>query len=129
MPLVYQALIALFISGGLGATTRHFVSLGIQRLFGVQAFWSILIINLVGCFIIGVISGLFLRPPHETVRIFIITGFIGSFTTYSTFMLDIVGLTQKGMNFTALFYLLLHLVVGFVLCSVGLMIGRALIHA
>lgn len=123
------SLLSIFIGGGVGASSRHFLSLAITRAFSLQSFWGILAVNLIGCLLIGILSGLFLRPPHFSIRLFLVTGFLGSFTTYSTFMLDIVGLFEKGEIATAAGYLSVHLVAGFALCFVGLMIGRALIHA
>ena len=121
-------LLALLLGGGLGAICRHLLSLGLRTVFLLPPFWSILVVNLTGCLIIGTLSGLFLRPPHETVRLLLITGFLGSFTTYSTFMLDLVALTEKGMIPTALLYFAIHTLGGFALCFSGLLLGRILIH-
>lgn len=121
--------LALFLGGGLGAICRHSLSLFLRNLFLFPPFWSIVVVNLIGCLIIGFLSGLFLRPPHESVRLLLITGFLGSFTTYSTFMLDLVTLTEKGMIPTALLSFMIHIIGGFALCFFGLLIARALIHA
>ncbi len=122
------SLLALFLGGGLGAICRHFFSLGLRTFFLFPSFWSILAVNLIGCLLIGILSGLFLRPPHESLRLLLITGFLGSFTTYSTFMLDLVALSEKGMISTALLYFTAHILAGFVLCFFGLLLGRALIQ-
>lgn len=128
MNAITTSIITIFLGGGLGALSRHFFSLGIQKILSVPSFWSILFINLLGCLCIGFLTGLFTRPPHYSIKLLLITGFLGAFTTYSTFMLDIVLLIQKNQFITALSYFSLHIIGGFLLCFIGLMIGRSLIQ-
>jgi CrcB protein len=114
-------------SGGfLGAILRYFVSGYAQRLSGSYSFpVGTLAVNLIGCFIIGAVSkmaedlGLF---SIET-RMFLTIGFLGAFTTYSTFGYETLNLLRDNEWLYAFTYVGLHLFLG-----IGAVwIGRSLV--
>lgn len=108
--------LVVFIGSGLGGMLRHFVGWASLRLFGPNFPFGTLATNIVGSalmgFVIVVLSRLDL--PGQNVRLFLTTGVIGGFTTFSTFSLDAVTLWERGAVSAA---------IGYVLASVILSLG------
>jgi len=82
--------IASIASGGaLGALSRFYVGNIVVKYFPHEVPLATLTVNLVGSFIIGVLIGLFINhTPPATLKFFLVTGFLGAFTTYSTFAIE-----------------------------------------
>ncbi len=118
------SIVTLFCGGGLGATCRHYFSLHLMKWFSLQSFWAILIVNLIGCLLIGIISEPLTRLGSPYWKNLLVTGFLGGFTTYSTFMLDFVNLSNKAQYATAAFHLGIHLIGGVICCLAGLSLSR-----
>jgi len=106
----------VFIGGGLGAALRHFVNGASLRLAGGDWPLGTLFINVTGSILMGVVAALFAfklsLPP--TLRLFIATGILGGYTTFSTFSLETALLIERGQPAMALAYVL-----GSVLLGVG----------
>ena len=106
---------AIFVGGGIGSVLRHLLS------SQIGSHWGIMLVNVLGAMLIGMAYAYFadragLRP--ET-RAFIITGLLGGFTTFSTYMLDFNLLLGSRRIYEALFYLLGSVAVGIVFLAVG----------
>ncbi len=97
---------AIAAGGALGALTRHFVNAGIASAFKVPFPLGIMSINILGSFIMGALIALFAArlDVSQGWRLFLVVGFLGSFTTFSTFSLDTMTLITKGEWFTAALY-------------------------
>lgn len=107
----------VFIGAGIGGMARHAVNMAALRIFGANGFpFGTLAINVFGSMLLGiVIEYVALRygaSPH--VRLFLATGMLGGFTTFSAFSLETVQLVERGQAGAALVY---------VLCSVILSVG------
>lgn len=114
---------AIVGSGGfVGAACRYALSAFVQRHQALSSFpYGTLIVNLAGCLLIGVAVGMIdhrqLAGPE--VRLFILVGLLGGFTTYSTFAWETLSLA-KGSGFVpALTYVTLHIVAGLALAAAG----------
>jgi CrcB protein len=122
----YQFVLLIALGGGIGAAARHVVSTLVQQATGAQLFpWGILVVNLTGCLLIGVLAQLFesttwLSPATRTL---LITGVLGGYTTYSTFALQSWEMAAQGLNWMAIAYVTMHVLLG--LLAVGL--GRMLV--
>jgi CrcB protein len=107
----------VFIGGGLGAALRHGVNLLSARLWGTAFPWHTLIENVTGSLVMGVLAGYFAfkaDPSSQHWRLFLTTGILGGYTTFSAFSLDSVLLYERGETALAALY---------VLASVALAIG------
>jgi protein CrcB len=87
---VLRSTIAIFIGAGLGGVTRHHFNALAVGLFGTSFSWGIFAINVMGSVVMGVIvEWLALRgSAPQDLRLFLTTGILGGFTTFSTFSLD-----------------------------------------
>ena len=87
----------VFIGAGIGGALRHGVNVGAARLFGLGFPYGTLIVNVAGSFLMGLLAGFFAYragiPQH--VRLFLTTGILGGFTTFSTFSLDAALLIER----------------------------------
>lgn len=116
----------VFIGGGLGASLRHAVNVGCARACGINFPYGTFVINITGSLVMGIIAGyLALKgEASQPWRLFIMTGILGGYTTFSAFSLDAVTLYQRGEMGLALFYVL-----GSVVLSIaGLFAGLALVR-
>ena len=117
----------VFIGGGLGAALRHGVNLLSARLFGTAFPWHTLIENVSGSLVMGVLAGYFAfkaDPSSQHWRLFLTTGVLGGYTTFSAFSLDSVLLYERGETGLAALYVL-----GSVALAIGgLVAGLALVR-
>jgi CrcB protein len=116
-----QASILVFLGAGIGGVMRHLLNLWITALAGSSFPYGILAINILGSTAMGLVAGwLALRGEvFPEIRLFLATGILGGFTTFSAFSLDTALLMERGETLAAAAY-----VVGSVVLSVlGLFIG------
>ena len=94
------AWIAVAVGGALGSVTRFWLTGVVMTLTGPRFPWGTLLINVLGSFVIGLVAGLTLVPEriglHPDLRIFLMTGVCGGFTTFSAFSLQTLELLQNG---------------------------------
>lgn len=104
----------VFLGSGIGGMARHAVGLLSLRLFGPNFPIGTMTINIVGSALMGVVIGIFAaRSQGEAeVRLFLTTGIIGGFTTFSTFSLDAAALYERGEFLLAALYVIGSVVLG-----------------
>ena len=117
----------VFIGAGIGGALRHGVNVAATRLFGFGFPFGTLIVNVTGSFAMGLFAGYFAYragvPQH--VRLFLTTGILGGFTTFSTFSLDAAVLIERHAYGAAVGY-----VVGSVAAALaGLFFGLAVFRS
>ena len=97
----------VFIGGGLGSVARHGINRAGLALLGPGFPWWTLTVNVVGSFLIGLLAGLFgALETGQNARLFLITGFLGGFTTFSAFSLDALTLWERGAAMQSGLYVL-----------------------
>jgi fluoride exporter len=121
--------ILVFLGAGLGGALRHGVNVGCARACGTAFPWGTLVVNGVGSFAMGALAAWFAVKAGEewsqSTRLFLTTGVLGGFTTFSAFSLDVVLLWERGEAWLALAYM-----AGSGLLTIGaLVIGLALVRA
>jgi len=122
------AVLMVFLGAGLGGALRHGVNIGAARLFGTGFPWGTLTVNIVGSLAMGLLAAWFgLRSgSSQHMRLFLTTGILGGFTTFSTFSLDSVALYERGESGVALLYMLASLVLSIGALLAGLHLVRML---
>ncbi len=119
----------MLCAGGLaGTVSRYALSGWMYRMLGVGFPYGTLAVNLIGCFLIGLFDVLaeekFVLGPQA--RLFLMIGFCGAFTTFSTFMLETGNLIKDGQSLLALANLLISVVAGFIVFKAGILLGKIL---
>jgi fluoride exporter len=117
----------VFFGGGLGATLRHLINLTCARCIGTGFPWGTFIINITGSTAMGLIAGYlaFKGEASQPWRLFLMTGILGGYTTFSAFSLDAALLYERGELMLAALYVL-----GSVALSIaGLFGGLALVRS
>lgn len=111
---------AIAVGGALGAVSRHGVNSAALSLFGSDFPWGTMIVNFTGSFLVGLVVGVLglIWQPSPEVKAFLLTGFLASFTTFSTFSLDMIYLWERGMALQS---------AGYIFGSVVLSLGGVLI--
>ncbi|MCW2282693.1 CrcB protein [Rhodoblastus acidophilus] len=124
-----MAYLIVFIGAGLGGCLRHFINLLAARTLGTGFPWGTFLINISGSLTMGLIAGFLTFRAGEAwtqhVRLFLLTGILGGYTTFSAFSLDAALLYERGELLGAFLY-----VGGSVaLALVGVFSGLALVRA
>jgi CrcB protein len=116
----------VFIGGGLGSSLRHLINVGSIRSLGTGFPFHTFIINITGSTVMGLIAGYlaFKGEAAQSWRLFLMTGVLGGYTTFSAFSLDAALLYERGQIALALFYVLGSVV----LSLAGLFAGLALVR-
>jgi CrcB protein len=117
----------VFLGAGIGGALRHGVNVGATRLFGLGFPYGTFIVNIVGSFLMGLLAGYFAYragvPQH--VRLFLTTGILGGFTTFSTFSLDAALLVERHQFGAAAGYMVGSLAAGVAALFFGLAVFRS----
>ena len=116
----------VFLGGGLGATLRHLINLTCARCMGTGFPWGTFIINITGSTVMGLIAVYlaFKGQASQPWRLFLMTGILGGYTTFSAYSLDAALLYERGELMLAALY-----VIGSVVLSIaGLFGGLALVR-
>lgn len=89
-------------------------------------FWG----NIIGCFLLAFFTYFFMefKDFHQWLTVGLGTGFVGAFTTFSTFNLDILKNVQANMPLTALIYFICSIVFGFLCAFLGMKVGKMVGH-
>lgn len=120
--------LAVGAGGAVGAMGRHLVGVWALKLMGVGFPWGTLTVNVVGSFLIGVLVETLALRFHATpeLRLFLVTGVMGGFTTFSSFSLDIGLLIEKKQNLLAAVYAFGSLALGVAALFFALWLVRTL---
>jgi CrcB protein len=115
----------VFVGGGMGAMARHGINRAGLAMLGPGFPWWTLAVNVSGSFLIGLLAGLFgaMETGHNA-RLFLITGFLGGFTTFSAFSLDALTLWERGAPLQAGLYVLASVILSLLAAAVGLLLTR-----
>lgn len=111
-------LLAVFLGGGIGASLRWGVCKYIHN------HWGTFIVNILGAFLIGVLFQYISQKTtfNSTLKLFLMTGLLGGFTTFSTYLLDFVKLLDSNSAWEATIYLTLSIILGVLALILGIKI-------
>jgi CrcB protein len=121
-----RALLFVGIGGGLGSILRYVISVFVGKHIPIIFPLGTLIVNISGCFLIGVFYSLIARHAEFNTewRLFLITGICGGYTTFSTFSYDGLILLKQGSNLSFLFYVLGSVVIGLLATVAGVVLFK-----
>ena len=124
---MYSYLI-VFLGAGIGGAARHGVNVAAVRLLGYNFPYGTLAVNIAGSIMIGLLAGWFAHKgdPGQAWRLFLTTGILGGFTTFSAFSLDAALLYERGQLGMAALYVAASVVVALAGLFAGLFLVRAL---
>ena len=119
-------IIVVAIGGGIGATTRYLVSNWAANRFGAAFPYGTLIVNIVGCFIIGAFMTIaterLIVSPYW--RLLVVVGFVGGLTTFSSFSYETLHLLQEADVVRAFYNVGLNIIIGFFATWMGMCAAR-----
>jgi fluoride exporter len=116
-----MAYLVVFVGAGVGGSIRHGMNIWVAHFLGTHFPWHTFVINVLGSLVMGLIAGWFAERGGQFghIPLFLTTGILGGFTTFSAFSLDAVLLWERHEHLLAALY-----VGGSVVCAIaGLVIG------
>ena len=121
----WPRVLALSIAGAIGVNARYWLALAIDRAIGPRLPWATFAINVSGAFALGMAASALLRlPAHHPLRLTVMVGFLGGYTTFSTFALETRTLWDSGLPGRSLGYAIGSVAAGVLAVSLGLALGR-----
>ncbi|ADD68598.1 CrcB protein [Denitrovibrio acetiphilus DSM 12809] len=114
------------VGGFLGAISRYYVSKGSMLLLGNRIPYGTLVVNVAGSFLLGLIFTLSVEKlaVSENLRFLIAVGFLGAFTTFSTFSVESLYLFEDGAYASAFIYIFGNVILSLTAAFVGIYIAR-----
>ncbi len=130
----WTPLLLVALGGAIGSAGRYLVGEGVKRGFGETFPFATLVVNVLGCFAIGVLMTWWGAPgaggggsgTNANLRFFFITGLLGGFTTFSAFGMETHRLFTSGRTELALLNIALSVIIGLAAVGIGVRCGRAL---
>jgi fluoride exporter len=125
---ILQKYLLIATGGALGSIARYWVSISVTNRMGTRFPYGTLLINISACFVIGLcLSILNIRPEiHPSWRFLIPIGFIGAYSTFSTFEWETLTTAQSGAIFLSLVYVLASVLAGLIAVWCGAAIAKVL---
>ena len=122
-----QGFLIVFLGGGIGAALRHGVNLVSARWFGTSFPWHTLFENVSGSMVMGLLAAYFALKGNaaQDWRLFLTTGILGGYTTFSAFSLDTILLYERGQIALATVYVVASVGISIL----GLVAGLAVVRS
>jgi fluoride exporter len=118
----FSKIFAVAIGGAFGASARYLLSISPLSTVFPNFPFPTFFINITGSLIIGFVLTKF--ESNETLRLLLVTGFLGAYTTFSTFEFEAFQLTQTKQIFTAFLYVALSFAIGFIGVAIGIWLAK-----
>ncbi len=113
------------LGASIGATARYFTYIWCQRFADV--YWATIVVNLIGSFLIGILFVVFNHIQSPKLQLMLMTGLLGSFTTFSTFSLDVLKVFSSGQLALGFAQIAGQVIFGISFCYFGVKIGERLL--
>ena len=121
--------LALGLAGSLGTMARFGVSYWMLQWFGRDFPWGTLLVNILGSFLMGFLAVYLLSKLHwpEPMRIVLLTGFLGAFTTFSAFSVDALFLIEREEWLRAIFYVMASVLLALLATRGGMLLAERML--
>ena len=110
------SILGVFLGGGVGSALRWLICCK------VNSHWGTMIVNILGAFLIGCAYTYFQKhlADNTNLKLFVMTGLLGGFTTFSTYLLNFSTLISENNQLEAFSYLLLSIIIGLIALTLGI---------
>lgn len=124
--VLLKSVLLVGLGGGIGSVFRYLVTDLISRYWPNQFPYGTFLVNITGCLLIGLLIGVMYKTPNanDSMKLLLVTGFCGGYTTFSAFSLENINLIQSGNLSTALLYIGGSLIAGLLAVVLGLYLGK-----
>jgi fluoride exporter len=125
---MYRTLLWVTFGSGIGGVTRFLIQQRIYKLYPSSFPWGTFTVNIIGCFIIGIIYALGEKGNllSSDMRLFLATGFCGGFTTFSSFAYENISLLKDNELFFFIMYTTFSILIGFAAVYAGILLVKSL---
>lgn len=122
-------LLLVALGGAIGASFRHLAGIAALRIMGSGFPWGTLFVNVFGSLIMGLFIAWLTKKSgvSNELRLFVATGILGGFTTFSAFSLDVANMFERGDMMSTAGYVLASVVLSVAAVFMGLWFGRAML--
>jgi CrcB protein len=121
-------LLLVALGGAIGSALRHLTNIAGLRLLGAGFPWGTFAVNILGSFLMGLVVELLARRlgASEGLRLFLATGILGGYTTFSAFSLDTIVMAERGAVALAMLYVAASVALALIALMAGLALARTL---
>jgi len=119
-------IVHLIVGGAMGTVARYVLSIAAYRAFGSGFPYGTFFVNIIGCLIVGFLVSFSERKLFldTNLRLLLMVGFCGAFTTFSTFILETANLMKDGEAARAFLNVFVSVVLGFIVLRIGILLGE-----
>ncbi len=124
--MIWKNMVMVALGGSVGAVARFLSTKYISSFFPQSFHWGTFIVNIVGCFLVGLFYSFSIRQSYFTpeLRLLLLTGFCGGFTTFSAFTLEGMNLLNEQRVLSFLLYFAASILVGLAATFLGYWAGK-----
>ena len=116
---MFNNLVAVFLGGAIGSVLRYLCGLFVVKTVGL-AYLGTFLVNIIGCFLIGAVFAISLKYSiPNNLKLFIMAGFLGGLTTFSSFCLENLIFLKEGKFIHFIVYTFSSIAIGLIFCAVG----------
>lgn len=121
-----KSILLIGLGGGVGSIFRFLVSHYTKKIWNGEFPLGTFLVNISGCFLIGILAGYLLKSENSgtDLRMLLVVGFCGGYTTFSAFALENLELINSGKITITLFYALASIILGIVFVWLGMILSK-----
>lgn len=118
--------LSIVLAGGLGALLRYLLGRATINVGLTALPFGTLLANTLGCFLMGYLSWAMIEKWQlsKEAQVIVLTGFLGGFTTFSAFSLEVLAMLEQGSGLRAAIYLSIKVILCILMCMLGLYVAR-----